>query len=74
MTDSTHSDDPLLPGQAATVPERDAPVLTGRQRQILELLRAGKVNKEIANELGIGLGTVKQHVVAIFKKLKVRNR
>lgn len=74
MVDSTHSDDPLLPGQAAAVPERDAPVLTGRQRQILDLLRAGKVNKEIANELGIGLGTVKQHVVAIFKKLKVRNR
>ena len=74
MTDPKHTDDPLLPGQAAAVPEREAPVLTGRQRQILELLRAGKVNKEIANELGIGLGTVKQHVVAIFKKLKVRNR
>jgi len=48
--------------------------LTPRQSQILGLLRAGKVNKEIANELGIGLGTVKQHVVALFKKLKVRNR
>lgn len=48
--------------------------LTPRQQQILVLLRAGKVNKEIANELGIGLGTVKQHVVALFKKLKVRNR
>lgn len=48
--------------------------LTQRQQQILGLLQAGKVNKEIANELGIGLGTVKQHVVALFKKLKVRNR
>lgn len=48
--------------------------LTPRQHQILVLLRAGKVNKEIASELGIGLGTVKQHVVALFKKLKVRNR
>jgi DNA-binding CsgD family transcriptional regulator len=48
--------------------------LSARQRQILELLRAGKVNKEIANDLGIGLGTVKQHVVALFKKLNVRNR
>lgn len=48
--------------------------MTPRQRQILELLRAGKVNKEIARELGIGLGTVKQHTVALFKKLKVRNR
>jgi DNA-binding CsgD family transcriptional regulator len=48
--------------------------LTQRQREILGLLRAGKVNKEIARELGIGLGTVKQHVVAIFKRLHVNNR
>lgn len=48
--------------------------LTLRQRQILKLLRAGKVNKEIASELGIGVGTVKQHVVAIFKRLNVKNR
>lgn len=48
--------------------------LSVRQRQILDLLQAGKVNKEIANELGIGLGTVKQHVVALFKKLNVKNR
>ena len=48
--------------------------LTQRQRQILKLLQAGKVNKEIANELGIGIGTVKQHVVALFKRLNVRNR
>jgi len=48
--------------------------LSPRQLQILEMLRAGKINKEIANELGIGLGTVKQHVVALFKKLNVHNR
>ena len=56
------------------LPLDDSPDLSPRQRQILDLLRAGKVNKEIASELGIGLGTVKQHMVAIFKKLKVRNR
>ena len=50
------------------------PPLTLRQRQILDLLQAGKVNKEIADELGIGVGTVKQHVVALFKRLNVRNR
>ncbi|TAN71157.1 MAG: hypothetical protein EPN17_02375 [Methylobacter sp.] len=50
------------------------PELTQRQQQILALIKAGKVNKEIANELGIGLGTVKQHVVALFKKLNVSNR
>lgn len=50
------------------------PELTQRQHQILKLLRAGKVNKEIASELGIGVGTVKQHIVALFKRLNVRNR
>lgn len=50
------------------------PELTQRQQQVLALIKAGKVNKEIANELGIGLGTVKQHVVALFKKLHVSNR
>lgn len=50
------------------------PELTARQQQILRLLKEGKVNKEVARELDIGLGTVKQHIVAIFKKLKVRNR
>lgn len=48
--------------------------LTPRQTQILELLKAGKGNKEIAFELGINIGTVKQHVVALFKKLNVTNR
>lgn len=48
--------------------------LTERQQEILSLLRAGKGNKDIASELGIGLGTVKQHVVALFRKLNVSNR
>lgn len=63
-------------GGAAPAPEA-APAhveLTPRQRQIMELLRAGKVNKEIARELGIGVGTVKQHVVTLFKRLNVSNR
>jgi DNA-binding CsgD family transcriptional regulator len=60
--------DPRVPATAG------AQELTQRQREILTLLRAGKVNKEIARELGIGLGTVKQHVVAIFKRLHVNNR
>jgi len=48
--------------------------LTARQQQILDLMQDGKVNKEIASQLGIGVGTVKQHIVALFKKLNVSNR
>lgn len=56
--------------------ENDSPsgALSGRQRQILELLTQGKANKEIAYELGIGVGTVKQHLVALYKKMGVTNR
>lgn len=62
--------------ESLTLPEQPIAQaeLTQRQRQILALLQAGKVNKEIARELGISLGTVKQHVVALFKRLKVKNR
>ena len=48
--------------------------LTPRQKEIIQLLHAGKVNKEVAELLGISLGTVKQHLVTIFKKLNVSNR
>lgn len=51
----------------------DAP-LSGRQREILRLIALGKSNKEIASELGLATGTVKQHVYALFRKLGVRNR
>ncbi|MDQ5908696.1 MAG: luxR-type protein [Pseudomonadota bacterium] len=60
-------------GQNGPVSRRTVP-LTPRQRDILRLLCEGKVNKEIARELDIGLGTVKQHMVALFKRLQVRNR
>jgi DNA-binding CsgD family transcriptional regulator len=52
----------------------ELPDLSERQAEILHLLMLGKPNKEIANELGIGLGTVKQHMVALFKKLNVTSR
>lgn len=57
-----------------TAKKSPPPELTQRQRQILKLLQAGKVNKEVARELDIGVGTVKQHIVALFKKLNVSNR
>ena len=58
------------------MPQSSPPIsnLSPRQREILELIRQGKSNNEIAFELGIGLGTVKQHVVALFRKLKVSRR
>ena len=48
--------------------------VTQRQRDVLECLREGKSNKQIAYELGLSEGTVKIHVTAIFKSLNVKNR
>lgn len=48
--------------------------LSDRQQQILGLLAEGKSNKEIAADLSIEQGTVKQHLFVLFKKLGVVSR
>lgn len=48
--------------------------LTAQQFRVLELVGMGRLNKQIAYELGIQERTVKAHVAAIFEKLGVRNR
>ena len=48
--------------------------LSGRQQEIVSLLAEGKSNKEIADLLKIGYGTVKQHLFVLFRKLGVTNR
>ena len=48
--------------------------LSARQRQLLDLLIEGKSNKEIATDLQIEPGTVKQHLFVLFRKLGVTSR
>lgn len=54
-------------------PERPE-ALTERETAVLQLLAAGKANKEIAQELQIGETTVKSHVRHILAKLGVASR
>lgn len=48
--------------------------LTEREKQTLFFLCKGFLNKEICEEMGITIDTVKKHNKQIFKKLGVRNR
>jgi DNA-binding NarL/FixJ family response regulator len=50
------------------------PHFTARERQVLDLLRAGQPNREIAHALGIDEGTVKAHIGRLLRKVGVSNR
>ena len=55
-------------------PKSDFEKLTRREETILELLAKGALYKEIADQLGISLSTVKGHVQHIYEKLHVQSR
>lgn len=48
--------------------------LTGRQRDLVELIAQGRDNSQIAARLGLSEKTVRNHITTIFAKLQVENR
>ena len=52
----------------------EAPALTRREREILQLLSMGLSNQEMAEKLVIAEGTLKRHVANLYQKLGVHNR
>ncbi|MDE0879977.1 MAG: response regulator transcription factor [Sphingomonas bacterium] len=48
--------------------------LTPAQMRVLEAMEGGRLNKQIAHDLGLSVITIKAHVKAILRKLDVTNR
>jgi DNA-binding NarL/FixJ family response regulator len=48
--------------------------LTRRENEVLNLLRTGASDKEIASALGVSRSTASKHVENILKKMDVNNR
>ena len=48
--------------------------LTPQQFRVLQLLGEGRLNKQIAADLGVSEATIKAHVTAVLRKLGVGNR
>ncbi len=63
--------DPARIGEGAIARLKE---LTPQQRRILDLVCEGKLNKQIAYDLGIAETTVKAHITAILRKLGVQSR
>ncbi|MCW2847401.1 MAG: response regulator transcription factor [Marmoricola sp.] len=72
-------DSPLHPRVArqlltARARPRPAAGLTAREREVLELVRDGLANKQIARRLGISERTVKAHLGSVFSAIGVSDR
>lgn len=68
--------DPEIADRTQAAKERAslAPSLTRRERELVELVRQGLRNRDIAAQLGVTEGTVKVYLHAIFDKVGVDNR
>ena len=48
-------------------------LLTDREREVMQLILTGKLNKQIAEELAISMKTVEVHRARVFDKMGVKS-
>ena len=75
VVSSALEEDARLTLQRATREDTTARLdqLTGREREVMVLILAGKFNKVIADELNISMRTVEVHRARVFEKMGVRS-
>jgi DNA-binding NarL/FixJ family response regulator len=56
------------------VEEEPANRLSGREREVLDLIASGATNREIGDRLHLSPWTVKEYTGTVYRKLSVRNR
>jgi ATP/maltotriose-dependent transcriptional regulator MalT len=61
-------------GGAARIALEGADLLTPREAEVLTMLQDGASNAQIANELSIGMETVRTHARNIYRKLGIGSR
>ncbi len=64
--------EPLLAG--VTGSQKPSARLSPRERQVLQMIANGSVNKQIASALGLSEATVKTYIRGVFDRLKVTSR
>jgi DNA-binding NarL/FixJ family response regulator len=65
----------VLPAsETSEAPPPGPDVLTPREAEVMELLRSGRSNAEIAHSLHVSIETVRTHARRIYRKLGVRTR
>ena len=74
LSRSGSSDDTLRRSRQGTTPSIETLGLSARQSEVLKLIAKGAPNKVICRELGLAERTVKAHVTAVFRALKVTSR
>jgi DNA-binding CsgD family transcriptional regulator len=71
----THYIRQVLPGfHFVTLDESAIRFLTGREREITRLVASGMSNEDIADHLGIVVGTVRTHLNHLYHKTGTKNR
>lgn len=75
LTQKSNTGDSLRDSSASRAsPSQNAPSLTQRERQVLDLLTEGLSNIQIGSTLHLSPRTVEKHVSSLFRKTDSNNR